>query len=112
MENQKILNLLNEAKDFKHVTRKWNLANDTSKKNYDVDSETIYNNKVLEFYLCDYNGAYISVRANITIGSRYLATQLAFKNCAPFAKCRTTIDGTTIDDAVRFSHANVQSNRT
>ena len=36
------------------------------------------------------------VRANITIASRYLATQLAFKNCAPFAKCRTTIDGTTI----------------
>ena len=28
MEHQKILNLLNEAKDFKFVTRKWNIVND------------------------------------------------------------------------------------
>ena len=27
------------------------------------------------------------------------ATQVAFKNCAPFIKCITTIDETTIDDA-------------
>ena len=27
------------------------------------------------------------------------ATQIAFKNCAPFTKCITKIDGTTIDDA-------------
>ena len=26
-------------------------------------------------------------------------TQVAFKNCAPFAKCITKINGTTIDDA-------------
>ena len=26
-------------------------------------------------------------------------TQAAFKNCAPFTKCTTKIDGTTIDDA-------------
>ena len=26
-------------------------------------------------------------------------TQVAFKNCAPFSKCITMIDGTTIDDA-------------
>ena len=26
-------------------------------------------------------------------------TQVAFKNCAPFTKCITKIDGTTIDDA-------------
>ena len=28
-----------------------------------------------------------------------LATQVSFKNCAPFTKCITKIDGTTIDDA-------------
>ena len=28
MEHQEILNSLNEAKDFKFVTRKWNLVND------------------------------------------------------------------------------------
>ena len=26
------------------------------------------------------------------------ATQVAFKNCAPFTKCITKIDGTTTDD--------------
>ena len=26
-------------------------------------------------------------------------TQVAFGNCAPFTKCTTNIDGTTIDDA-------------
>ena len=28
-----------------------------------------------------------------------MATQVAFKNCAPFNKCTTKIDGTTIVDA-------------
>ena len=28
MEHQEILNSLNQAKDFKFVTRKWNLVND------------------------------------------------------------------------------------
>ena len=36
MEHQKILNLLNEANDSKFVTRKWNIANDDSKLNYDA----------------------------------------------------------------------------
>ena len=36
MEHQKILNLLNEAKYLKFVTRKWNIANDQSNTNYAV----------------------------------------------------------------------------
>ena len=36
MEHQKILNLLNEAGDFKFVTRKCNIVNDQSNVNYDV----------------------------------------------------------------------------
>ena len=46
--------------------------------------------------LCDYNDAYILVRSDITI-IRHNVTQAAFKNCAPFIKCITKIDGTTID---------------
>ena len=38
------------------------------------------------------------VRGDITV-TVALATQLAFKNCAPFTKCITKIDGITIDDA-------------
>ena len=36
MEHQKILNLLNEARDSKFVTRKWNIANDQSNGDYDA----------------------------------------------------------------------------
>ena len=49
---------------------------------------------VLKCNLCDYNDAYILVRSDITV-----ATQVAFKNGAPFTRCITKIDGTTIDDA-------------
>ena len=34
MEHQNILNLLNEASDSKFVTRKYNIAKDSSKANY------------------------------------------------------------------------------
>ena len=43
------------------------------------------------------NDAYILVRGDITVVAAP-ATQLAFKNCAPFTKCITKVDE-TIDDA-------------
>ena len=46
MEHQKILNSLNKAKEFKFVTRKWNLVNDQSNAYYDVGNEIIYNTEV------------------------------------------------------------------
>ena len=98
MQHQKILNLLNEANDSKFVTRKWNIVNDQSNANYDAGNETVFNTEVLKSNLCHYNDAYILVRGNITIIGHQV-TQAAFKNCAPFTKCITKIDGTTIDDA-------------
>ena len=44
------------------------------------------------------NDVYILVRGDITVVAAP-ATQLAFKNCAPFTKCITKVDETTIDDA-------------
>ena len=99
MENQKILNLLNEAKEFKFVTKKCNIVNDDSKANYGVGNEVTYNAEVLKSNLCDYNDAYILVRGDITIAGRNVAIKVAFKNSAPFTKCITKIDETTIDDA-------------
>ena len=98
MEHQKILNLLNEANDSKFVTRKWNIVNDNSKSNSAAANEITYSIEVLKFDLCDYNDACILARDDITIIG-HQATQVAFKNCAPFTKCITKIDGTTIDDA-------------
>ena len=47
---------------------------------------------------CDYNDAYLLVRGDITVTSAP-ATQVMFKNCAPFTKCFTNIDWITMDDA-------------
>ena len=94
MQHQKILNLFKKAYDSKTVRRKWNIVNDISKANYNVGNEIIYNTEVLKSNLCDYNNAYILVRGDITVKAAP-ATQVAFKNCAPFTKCITKIDGTT-----------------
>ena len=93
-----ILILLNEANDSKFVTRKWNIVNDNSKSNYDVTNEITYNTEILKSNLCYYNNTHILVRGDITFVEAP-ATQVAFKNCAPFTKFITKIGGTTIDDA-------------
>ena len=46
MEHQKILNLLNKANDSKFVTRKWNIVNDNSQRNYNVANEITYNREL------------------------------------------------------------------
>ena len=69
-----------------------------SNANYDVGNEIIYHTDVLRSNICDYNDADILVRRDITIIGHQV-TQVAFKNCAPFTKCITKIDGTTIDNA-------------
>ena len=48
--------------------------------------------------LCDYNDAYILIRGDITIIGRNVATQVTFKNYAPFIKCTTKIDETTMSN--------------
>ena len=98
MEHQKILNLLNESNDIKFVTRRWDIANDNSKANYNVGNEIIYNTEASKANLCDYNHAYILVKGDITSTAAPIR-KVAFKNCAPFTKFSTKIDGTTTNDA-------------
>ena len=90
MEHRNILHLLNEANDSKFVTRKWNIANDQTNVNYDVGN--------VKSNLCDFNDTYILVRGDNTNTATPVA-QVLFKNCAPFTKCITKIDRTTIDNA-------------
>ena len=94
MEQQKIMNLLNESNDSTFVTRKGNIINDNSKSNYDATNEISYNTEIVKSNLCDYKDAYILVRGDITVVAAP-ATQVAFKNCAPFTKCITKIDEIT-----------------
>ena len=65
---------------------------------WNVAYEIIYNTEVLKSKLCDCNDACISVRGDIIVIAGPV-TQVAFTNCAPFTKCITKIDGTTVDNA-------------
>ena len=98
MKHQKLFNLLNEPNHSIFMTRKWNLVDDLSNVNYSVGNEVIYSTEDLKSNFCDYNDAYILVRGDIIV-TVAPATEVSFKNCAPFTKCITKVDGTTIDDA-------------
>ena len=63
-----------------------------------MNYETRYNTEVLKSNLCDYNDIYILLRGDITVEAGD-ETEVIFKNCAPFTKCITIIDGITIDNA-------------
>ena len=58
----------------------------------------------LESKLCDYSDAYVLVTGNIAVAGCSDNTKVAFKNCAPFRKCRTEINETFIDEA---EHINI-----
>ena len=72
----------------------------------------MYNAEVLKSNPCNYKDVYILVKGNIVTTALNNPTLVAFKKYAPFIKCITKIDGTTIDDAEEFfSHALVQCDR-
>ena len=108
MEHQKISNLLNEASKSTFVTRKWFTVNDLSNANYNVGNEIIYSREVLKSNLCYFSDTYVLIRGNITAAAAH-TTQVAFKNYAPFTKCITKIDETTVDDAeyLRIGHPDI-----
>ena len=86
---------MNLASDSKFKTRKWNIANGQSNTNYNVRNIIIYNTEALKYNICDYNKDYILIIITI---AHINQTPVAVKICAPFNKCTTKIDGTTIGD--------------
>ena len=110
METQKIINLLNNTENeySKFATKKWYIIDSESKGNYSHENPIKFLTNSLESSLCDYSDAYILVTGNISVKRRNAAdtadialgaiTQVAFKNCAPFEKCSTEIDGTPVDE--------------
>ena len=101
METQKIVNLLNgsDNDNSKFATKKWYIIDSESNGNYSQNDEIKFLTRSIESSLCDYSDAYILVTGNITVKRRNAAdtadialgeiTQVAFKNCRPFKKCRT-----------------------
>ena len=69
--------------------------------NYDLGNINTYNKEVLKSNLCDNKDAYILIRDNVTVTAAP-ETEVSFKHCAPFTKCITKIDGTTVDDTRDF----------
>ena len=91
METQKIANLLNGSENefSKFSTRKWYVIDSESKGNYSHKKSIKFLTDSLEPSLCDYSDAYILVTGKITVTRNNnadidAATQVAFKNCAPF----------------------------
>ena len=116
MEIQKIVNLLNgsDNENSKFATKKWYVIDSESKGNYSHKNPIKCLTSSLESLLCDYSEAYILVTWNITVTRTIpaaaggnpqrkqplaAATQVIFKNCAPFKDCRTEINDTFVDYA-------------
>ena len=106
METQKIKNSLNSSQNEypKFATKKWYVIDSESKGVYSHENEIKFLTSSLESSLCDYSDAYILVTGNITVVGADDNTKVAFKNCAPFRKCRTEINETFIDEA---EHINI-----
>ena len=102
----------------KICNKKWYVIDSESKGNYSHPHPIKFLTKSIESSLYDYSDAYILVTENITV-TRTIAvpagspagtqpqrkealtadTQVVFKNCAPFKKCTTGIDGNLVDEA-------------
>ena len=101
METQKIVNLLNgsDNENSKFATKKWYIIDSESNGNYSHHNPIKCLTKSIESSLCGYSDAYILVTGNITATPNNAATQVVFKNCAPFKDCRTEINDTFVDYA-------------
>ena len=106
MEFQKIINLLDTTSDDKDlprfVTKKWIEVYGQSEKNYSVNKEIRITTPMPRSNLCDFGGAYIVVKGEITVTNPDNAKRneaVAFKNNASFINCISKINGIKIDNA-------------
>ena len=100
METKKIVNLLNgsDNDNSKFATKKWYIIDSEPNGNYSQNDEIKFLTRSIELSLCDYSDVYILDTGNITTTPNNAATQVVFKNCAPFEKCRTEINETFVDE--------------
>ena len=88
MEAQKIINLLDNTDNeyLKFATKKWYVIDSESNGDYSKDEEIKFLTRFIESSLCDYSDAYVLVTGDIAATPNNAATQVVFKNCAPFEK--------------------------
>ena len=105
MESQKIVNLLNgsDNENSGFAAEKCYIIYSESNGNYSQNDEIKYLTRSIESTICDYSDAYTLVTGNISVTPNNEATQVIFKNCVPFEKCRIEINETFIDEATRIN---------
>ena len=104
MEYQKIANLLNDETNqpYKFRTRNWVEINDEARGTYSPNKKIKFKTPMLRSSLCDYSGAYIRVKGDITVNNtapdganaNNANKRVIFKNCAPFTRCISKINNT------------------
>ena len=101
METQKIISLLNDSsnEESKFATRKWYVIDSQTTKGKYKQGDTIkFETETIKSSLCDYSDAFMLVTGNVTVVANN-NTDVAFKNCAPFSTCATTINDIFVDEA-------------
>ena len=98
--------MLNDSnnENSKFATKKMVIIDSESKGKYSEENELKFLTSWLESNLCDYSDACIFVTGNTNVTGGDANTKVAFKNCAPFRKCRTEINETFVDDV---QHINI-----
>ena len=69
-----------------------------SKDKYKNNSSIKFETKTIKSSICDYSDAYILVTRDVTVNA-VNDTDVAFKNCASFSKCKTETNDVFIDKA-------------
>ena len=106
MEFQKIANFFSTNSDEnlpRFITKKWVEVYDQSEKKYSPNKEIRIKTSMPRSDLCDYSGAYIVVKGDITLevddDANKQNKNVQFKNNAPFMNCISKINGIKIDNA-------------
>ena len=90
---------ISENESSKFAIKKWCIIDSDSKGKYSHKNPIKFLTQAIESSLCDYSDAYVLVTGNIAVAGGNANTKVAFKNCSPFNKCRTEINGTFVDEA-------------
>ena len=91
--------LIMKIQNLKKKKKKRYISDSESKGNYSYKNPIKFLTKSIESSFFDYSDAYILVTGNITATPNNAATQVIFKNCAPFKDCRTEINDIFVDYA-------------
>ena len=99
--------MIQQNQPSKFRTRNWVEINYESRGTYNANSDIKFKSSMIMSNLLDYSGAYIHVKATITVTNTVAAAtpvnntneKVIFKNCAPFTNCISEINNTQVDDA-------------